>query len=406
MDNTRKQRIVEMFSRRGEDFHALICRLPQNVVMLTGYQPVLGNTFCLVTVNAAREVEIRLALPVDEQDFVPPGTVVEVKTYAEETLRYIYNTIESAREPLAELIRSAGINENAVIGYEGIYSPVAAAYTQVGVPGPATLELLHGLFLGGYLRDVSSMLDELAAIKTEDEVEAIRRCERVAFEGFQAARGAIHAGATEADVAAATYAALLRAGYAAPGAHNVLPYVHVMAGTRAALAYRAFNLTSNYAISQGDTVTVQVEICVNGYWAELTRSFFAGTITDEWRKAHLACVAAQDAALENIRDGVLARAVDGAARSVMGKAGFGPAFKHGLGHGFGFQAINHTAAPVLHPASDAVLRSGMLHNMEPAVYLEGKGGIRLNDNVLVRSDGNEVLSRMVPRDLEWLVVDV
>jgi len=56
----------------------------------------------------------------------------------------------------------------------------------------------------------------------------------------------------------------------------------------------------------------------------------------------------------------------------MGKAGFGPAFKHGLGHGFGFQAINHTAAPVLHPASDAVLRSGMMHNMEPGSTWRGK----------------------------------
>jgi Xaa-Pro aminopeptidase len=88
----------------------------------------------------------------------------------------------------------------------------------------------------------------------------------------------------------------------------------------------------------------------------------------------------------------------------MQEAGFGSAFKHGLGHGFGFQAINHAAAPILHPASDAVLRSGMVHNMEPAVYLDGKGGIRLNDNVLVREGGNEVLSSALPRDLDWLVV--
>ncbi|GAC1565660.1 MAG: hypothetical protein NVS3B14_04120 [Ktedonobacteraceae bacterium] len=88
----------------------------------------------------------------------------------------------------------------------------------------------------------------------------------------------------------------------------------------------------------------------------------------------------------------------------MGKAGFDPAFKHGLGHGFGFQAINHAAAPVLHPASTAVLRSGMIHNMEPAVYQQGKEGIRLNDNVLVREDGNEVLSSLIPRELDWLVV--
>ena len=125
----------------------------------------------------------------------------------------------------------------------------------------------------------------------------------------------------------------------------------------------------------------------------------------EWRRAHQACVAAQDAALKEIRDGASARDVDGAARNVMQQAGFGSAFKHGLGHGFGFQAINHAAAPVLHPASKAVLRSGMVHNMEPAVYLDGKGGIRLNDNVLVRADGNEVLSRSISRDLDWLVVN-
>jgi len=74
-------------------------------------------------------------------------------------------------------------------------------------------------------------------------------------------------------------------------------------------------------------------------------------------------------------------------------------------HDFGFQAINHAAAPVLHPASNATLRSGMVHNMEPGVYLDGKGGIRLNDNVAVRADGNEVLSAALPRDLDWLVVE-
>jgi Xaa-Pro aminopeptidase len=393
-----------MFTKRGEDFHAIICRLPQNVVMLTGYQPILGNTFCIVTLNDAREVEIRLALPKDEEDLVPQGTAVEMRTYSEETMDYIGNTIEAVREPLAALLRSAKLRENAMIGYEGVYSPIATAYTQVGAPGPATFDLLHQLFLGGYLRDVTPMLDELASIKTEEELDYIRRSEAVAHEGFKAARGAIRVGATEADVAAATYAAMLRAGYAAEGARHVLPHVHVMAGPRAALAYRAFNLTSNYQIQQGDTVTVQMEIGINGYWAELTRSFFAGTISDEWRKAHLACMAAQDAALKSIRDGASARAVDGAARHVMEEAGFGAAFKHGLGHGFGFQAINHAAAPVLHPASNATLRTGMVHNMEPAVYLDGKGGIRLNDNVLVQQDGNEVLSSEIPRDLDWLVV--
>src|SRR5579859_2985705 len=107
MDTMRTQRIVEMFLQRGADFHAIICRLPQNVVMLTGYQPVLGNSFCIVSLNGQKEIEMRLAVPEDEADLVPPDTAVEVRTFTEETMDYIGNTIQSVRTPLAELLRSA-----------------------------------------------------------------------------------------------------------------------------------------------------------------------------------------------------------------------------------------------------------------------------------------------------------
>ncbi len=403
MNTARLEHIKALFAREG--YHALLCRIPQHVLLFTGYQPILGSSFCLVSLNAAQEIETRLVVPSDEKDLVPSGAAVEVRTFAEETMDYISDTLDAAREVLGEILRNAGLGGGAIVGIEGGRTLIVPAYTQVGIPGPETHELLHLLLLGGEFRDATSLLEELSAIKTEEELAAIRRCEAVACHGFAGARAAIHQGATEADVAAATYAALLRVGYDTGGAQHVQPHVHVMAGPRAALAYRAFNLTSNAVIQQGDTVTVQMEIGINGYWAELTRTFFAGTISEEWRKAHQACVAAQDAALKLIRDGASARSVDGAARSVMHQAGFGAAFKHGLGHGFGFQAINHGAAPVLHPASNAVLQSSMVHNMEPAVYLDGKGGIRLNDNVAVQKNGNEVLSSALSRDLDWLVVE-
>ena len=404
MNNERLSRLAEMFASRGADYHAIICQLPQNLVMLTGYQPILGNSFCIVSLNANKEVEFRLAVPEDEKDRVPEGVAVEVRTYSEETMDYIGDTAESVRVPLGELLRSLHLHSEAVIGYESPKEPIATAYTQVGIPGTASLDLLHSLFLGDYLRDAMPLLNDLSAIKTDEEIGLIRRSEEVAYQGFKAARDAIRVGATEADVAAATYATLLTAGYNAPGAEHVTPHVHVMAGKRAALAYRAFNLTSNYTLAQGDTVTVQLEIGINGYWAELTRTFFAGSISDEWRRAQQACIAAQDAALRSIRDGAAARDIDREARNVMQNAGFGAAFKHGLGHGFGFQAINHSAAPILHPASNAIVHTGMVHNMEPAVYLDGIGGLRLNDNVVVLQDGNDVLSKMIPRDLDWLVV--
>lgn len=385
-------------------YRALLCRTPQHMVMLTGYQPVLGNSFCLFSLNADGDLEVRLAVPEDERDLVPPGTALECHTFAVETMGYIGSALEAVSEPLAKMLQAARVGRNDIVGYEGAVEPLMPAYTQLGVPSPEMVELLQELRPECQFRNITAFLTELASLKTPEELAAIRRAEAIAYQGFQVARAAIAVGATEADVAAAGYAGLLRAGYALPDAHHVQPHVHVMAGTRAALAYRAFNLTSNAALARGDTVLVQMEIGVNGYWAELTRTFFVREVSDEWSKAHRACVEAQDAALAWIRAGTKARMVDAVARQVLERAGLGDAFKHGLGHGFGFQAINHAAEPILHPVSPTVLASGMVHNMEPAVYLEGKGGIRLNDNVAVLDEGNEVLSQAIPRTLDWLVV--
>jgi Xaa-Pro aminopeptidase len=418
---------IEMIAEgmRRANYDALICRLPEHVTMLTGYQPILGNTFCLVS-RAGTGVEFRMALPKDETDLVPKGTATTIKTFTEETLSTISTTIPSVREPLKELLAQAGLPARATVGYEGGRSPIATAYTQVGIPGATTLDLLRELLPDAQLHDATALLEEMASVKTGEELDAIRRAETVARAGFEAARSAVHVGAGEADVHAATYGALIRAGFATPGAliragfatpgaliragfatpgaAHVVAHVHVMTGKRAAQAYKAFNLTSGAVIARGDTVSVQLEVSVNGYWAELTRGFFAGEVSDTWVKAHQACVTAQDAALRVIRDGVAAKDVDAAARDVMRAAGFGDDFKHGLGHGFGFQAINHAAAPIVHPASHHTLRAGMVHNMEPAVYLDGVGGFRLNDDVAVTAQGAEVLSKALPRDLEWLVV--
>ena len=103
MDPQRLEHIKTLFARNG--YHALLCRIPQHVLLFTGYQPVLGNSFCLVSLNTAKELEIRLAVPEDEKDLIPPGIAVEVKTFAEETMEYIGNTLDAVREPLSALLR-------------------------------------------------------------------------------------------------------------------------------------------------------------------------------------------------------------------------------------------------------------------------------------------------------------
>jgi len=402
MDSERRARVREALQRDG--YAALICRLPEHVLMLTGYQPVLGNTFCVVTL-ADDLIDIRLVAPADEADRIPRDCASEVKVFREETLSFISTTLPAVREPLAEVVNSLNLPSGAVIGVEGDPSPVAPAYTQMSFPGGGTLDLVRELLPEARVRVATQTLTTLSAAKTTYELERIRMAEAAAIEGFHAARAAIRPGATEAEVAGAAYSAILQAGYRqAPNGH-VLAHLHVMSGPRAAEAYRAFNLTSGAQLAKGATVSVQMEVAIDGYWAELTRAFFAGSVDDTWQRAHAACIRAQDAALARIHDGISGREVDEAARSVMKDAGFGNEFKHGLGHGCGFQAINHAAEPVLHPVSQSILRSGMVHNIEPAVYREGIGGIRLNDNVAIRADGYELLSSGLSRDLDWLVVD-
>lgn len=84
--------------------------------------------------------------------------------------------------------------------------------------------------------------------------------------------------------------------------------------------------------------------------------------------------------------------MDRAARAVLADQGFGEYFKHATGHGVGFAAIDHNARPRLHPASDDVLMTGMVFNVEPAVYLDGYGGLRHCDVVAVTAAGAEVLT--------------
>jgi len=402
MDEQRNEMIADAMRSAGYD--ALVCRLPQHVVMLTGYQPVLGNTFCVLTLGADGRPQTRLAVPSDEEEHARSAHAVAVAPFAEETMTRIDTTIPAVREPLRGLLASAGLGAGAVIGVEGGHAPMASYYTQMGTPGPLTTDLLGALLPGAQFRDATQTLESLSAIKTDVDLRWMRHGEAVALAGFTAARDAIHVGAGEADVLGATYMALVRAGYAVPDVWHVMAHAHVMSGPRAAEAYKAFNLTSGRALEHGDTVLVQMELALNGYWVELTRTFFVGAASDEWRRAHEACIRAQDAALKVIRAGVSGRDADAAARDVMRAAGYGDAFKHGLGHGFGFQAINHAAEPILHPASTSTLRAGNVHNMEPAVYLDGLGGDRLNDNVLVTADGCEHISSALPRELEWLVV--
>jgi Xaa-Pro aminopeptidase len=113
-------------------------------------------------------------------------------------------------------------------------------------------------------------------------------------------------------------------------------------------------------------------------------------------------LAAQQAAIKAIRPGVKCSAVDRIARALIEKAGFGKYFGHGLGHGFGLEI--HESVRIS-PVSDREFEPGMVVTVEPGIYLPGKFGVRIEDDILVTREGNEVLSNL-EREFEQAIVPV
>lgn len=143
---------------------------------------------------------------------------------------------------------------------------------------------------------------------------------------------------------------------------------------------------------------------VDGYWTDVTRTYCLGDPDRRQRAMYAAVFEARAAALAAIRPGARAAEVDAAARDVLTTRGFGPLFTHGLGHNVGFSAISTEYPPRLHPASQDRLEAGMTFNVEPAIYVDGYGGLRHCDVVTVGKQGVEVLTPFQTA-LDQLVLD-
>jgi Xaa-Pro aminopeptidase len=142
-------------------------------------------------------------------------------------------------------------------------------------------------------------------------------------------------------------------------------------------------------IGTGETVVVDTGCRVDGYSSDYTRTFTTGTVDGRVREAYAVVLTAQQAGLEALGAGVTGREADAAARRVVDETEFAGTFGHGLGHGLGLEVHE---APRLSAESADTLASGNVVTVEPGIYLEGKAGIRTEDNVVVTEDGIQNLT--------------
>ena len=239
------------------------------------------------------------------------------------------------------------------------------------------------------LLDGGAVWQGLRAIKDEAEIAAIREAVRRAEAAWQAVEPTLGPGRVERDIALDLEWHIRKA-----GAHSV-PFDFIVAsGARSALPH---GVAGDRVLSGGDALTIDFGAEAGGYFSDMT---FSGSLGgDSWIAEICAVlVDAQAAAIAAIAPGVACREVDGAARAVIEKAGFGEAFVHSLGHGVGL-AIHE--APTLSRRSADVLAAGMVVTVEPGIYVSGRGGARLEDMVLVTDHGAERLTTIPKAGMVW-----
>jgi Xaa-Pro aminopeptidase len=391
----RDQERVERIRRalRHESVDALVCALPAHVLLTTGYWPVLGASLALVLAE-----ECAVLAPEDEFDLARAGWADEVFTFLPAPLDSLQSTTEAVLAPLKRFFDRHRARKIA-FAHGPSWEP--ASYAGTFLYGEALACLLREAAPFAQFRAADALLAELAGVKTPAEIVRIRTACEIAEAAFDRGMGRIDLGMTEAEIANQFRGPLSAVGVNTAGVQRADGFAFCMSGPNSAEAYRAYARSSDRRVRNADLILVHCNSYADGYWTDITRTYSLGHPDARTARLFDAVLLARQEALHMIRPGVQASRVDRAARRVMASFGFEREFKHASGHGVGFAAIEHNALPRIHPLSKEVLQVGMVFNLEPAVYIEGYGGLRHCDMVEVNSNGCTVLTpfQALPRDL-------
>ena len=259
--------------------------------------------------------------------------------------------------------------------------------------GRASYEPYEALRLrleGCRLRPLGGAVEQLRAVKDAGEIEAIRRTVELNSAVFETSLEQFQPGRTEAEVANAIEHTMRLLGGEKPAFETI-----VAAGARSALPHAR---PTHNVLRKNELIIVDQGVILKGYSSDMTRTLALGDPGREARRVYQAVLEAQMAAISQVQAGIKAEQVDREARMVLQKHGLEKAFVHSTGHGVGLEIHE---PPRLGRREKTKLEAGMVLTIEPGAYLEGVGGVRIEDMVLVTDRGCEVLTP-TPKDLRVL----
>lgn len=358
----RIEKLQELLGRQGLDALAL---LPgPNLFYLTGLsfhlmeRPVIG----IFAANGER----RLLIPELERAKAEAGAVeLALVSYGE--------AAGAAQEALASGLAGWDLM---VVGLE----PLTMRYFE--------LQLLRSAMPKSEFMDASELLAALRMTKNDWEIEQMQKAVQIAETAFEATLPLSKVGMTERDLASELTLQLLRA-----GSEPETPFGPIVAsGPNAALPHA---VPSDRELRAGDTLIIDWGATHNHYISDITRTLAIGDLDQELIAAHALVEQANRAGRNAVRAGATCDEIDQAARQVIEGAGYGEYFIHRVGHGIGLEAHE---PPNVRAGDQTVLEPGMTFTVEPGIYLPERGGVRIEDNVVVTPEGARSLTNL-PRQL-------
>ncbi len=242
--------------------------------------------------------------------------------------------------------------------------------------------------LGLRLEFAGDFFESLRAVKTGEEIASMIRAQRISEQALEELLHILRPGMTEREAAAELVYRMLRHGSEGNSFDPI-----VVTGSKTSMPH---GVPGDKVIQAGDFVTMDFGCLKDGYCSDMTRTVAVGSATDEMKNVYDIVLKAQLAGIAAARAGVLGKDIDAASRRVIADAGYGEYFGHGFGHCLG---LDIHEPPFAGPRGDKPLPAGSVSSAEPGIYLPGRFGVRIEDVMIIRETGAEVITRAPKNEL-------
>jgi len=364
----------------AENLDALVVRAPDNVLYLTNYWTMKGYDIAIFP-----------------RDGDP--TLLVIEPQFEEAKRTAWNKdvrpfkFYDAKDPRPPTSRSLDLclevlREKKLTGRVGVELSQLSQICDrmVGEPTLYTKGYFDAFpSVVGEVADATPFLTGLRMIKTEQEIERMRLANELAAIGMEFARDEIKPGMKESEVAAMIEGHIHTVGIGYKGKVEMArAFTLVWSGKGIA----TFTATSYRPVQANEPTLVEIWVCADGYWTDLTKNLCPGKLTPEYNQLLDQLLSVFNEASEYARPGAKLGELDTMIRRGIGAAGYAGQPSHPVGHGVGARAHE---PPYAHQAASGTMEEGMVLAIEPGIYWQGGGGLRLEDNFLITQNGNEKL---------------